>query len=66
MQRLFLLLLILVVGAVLLAPVIMMMDLDRLPGDYDLVWDNRHYLVPVTYSLCASAVLALLYSIVKR
>ena len=65
-MRLFLILVILVGGAALMAPVIMMMDLDRIPGDFDLVWEGRHYLIPVTYSLCASAVLALLYSIVKR
>ena len=66
MRRLVPLLIILVGGAALLAPGIMMMDLDRIPGDYDLIWDGRHYLIPVTYSLCASAALALLYSLMKR
>jgi hypothetical protein len=66
MRKLFLLLVIIVVGAAVLAPVIMLMDLDRMPGDYDLVLEGRHYLIPVTYSLCASVVLGLLYSIVKR
>jgi hypothetical protein len=66
MRRLFLLLVIVLGGAALLAPVIMMMELDKMPGDYDLIWDGRHYLIPVTYSLCASAGLALLYSIAKR
>jgi hypothetical protein len=66
MRRLFLLLVIIVVGAAVLAPVIMMMELDKIPGDYDLIWEGRHYLIPVTYSLCASVGLALLYSIVKR
>jgi hypothetical protein len=65
-MRLLLLLVIIVGGAALLAPVIMMMELERRPGDYDLVWEGRHYLIPVTYSLCASVGLALLYSIVKR
>ena len=65
-MRLLLLLVIIVGGAVLLAPVIMMMELERMPGDYDLVWEGRHYLIPVTYSLCASVGMALLYSIVKR
>jgi len=66
MRRLFLLLVIVLGGATLLAPVIMMMELDKMPGDYDLIWDGRHYLIPVTYSLCASVALALLYSVVKR
>jgi len=66
MRRLFLLLVIILGGAALLAPVIMMAELARMPGDYDLIWDGRHYLIPVTYSLCASVGLALLYSVVKR
>jgi hypothetical protein len=66
MGRLFLLLFIVVAGAAILAPVIMMIGLERVPGDYDLVLDGRHYLIPVTYSLCASVALALLYSAVKR
>jgi len=66
MERLLLLLFIIVAGAAILAPVIMMMDLARMPGDYDLVLSGRHYLIPVTYSLCASVALALLYSVVKR
>ncbi len=66
MRALIPLLVIIIVGAAFLAPVIMMMGLDRMPGDYDLIWEGRHYLIPVTYSLCASVALALLYSIVKR
>ena len=66
MGRLVLLLFIIVVGAAVLAPVIMMMGLERMPGDYDLALNGRHYLIPVTYSLCASVALALLYSIAKR
>jgi hypothetical protein len=66
MRKLFPLLIIVVLGAAVLAPVIMLMDLDRMPWDYDLVLNGRHYLIPVTYSLCASVVLGLLYSIVKR
>jgi hypothetical protein len=66
MGRLLLFLVMIVLGAAVLAPAIMLMGLDRLPYDYDLVLDGHHYLIPVTYSLCASVALALLYSIVKR
>jgi hypothetical protein len=66
MGRLLLFLVMIMLGAAVLAPAIMLMGLDRLPYDYDLVLDGRHYLIPVTYSLCASVALALLYSIVKR
>jgi len=66
MRTLIPLLIIILGGAALLAPVTMLMGLDRMPGDYDLIWGGRHYLIPVTYSLCASVALALLYSVVKR
>jgi len=66
MSKLIPLLVIIIGGAALLTPVIMMMGLDRMPGDYDLILEGRHYLIPVTYSLCASVALALLYSVVKR
>ena len=65
MRRLFLLLVLVLGGAALLAPVIMMMELDKMPGDYDLIWDGRHYLIPVTYSLCATIGLTLFYKFVK-
>ena len=66
MRKIVPLLLIILLGAAVMAPVIMLMDLERMPGDYDLVLEGRHYLIPVTYSLCASVALGLLYSIVKR
>jgi hypothetical protein len=66
LRALLLLGLIVVVGAVVLAPVMMMMDLDPMVGDFTVVLDGRHYTVPLLWSLCASSVLGLLYWIVKR
>ncbi len=66
MGRLLPLLVILVLGAVILAPVVMALELDPLPGDFALAWNNQHYHVPVIWSLCASAALTLLYSVLKR
>jgi hypothetical protein len=66
MPRIVILLLILVLGAVFLAPVIMQLELDPMPGDFVLNWGNQHYPVPVLWSLCASGSLALLYSFYKR
>jgi hypothetical protein len=59
-------LLILVVGAAILAPIIMALEPDPLPGDFVLTWSGQHYPVPVLWSLCASGVLALLYSLYRR
>ena len=59
-------LVILVVGATILAPIIMLAEPDPLPGDFVLAWNNQHYAVPVVWSLCASGALALFYSIYRR
>ncbi len=66
MARLAVLLLILVLGAAILAPAIMMFEPDPLPGDFSFAWGNQHIAVPVLWSLCASGVLALLYSQFRR
>jgi hypothetical protein len=60
------LLLILVVGAAILAPIVMALELDPMPGDFAVNWNHQHYNVPVLWSLCASGALALLYSIYRR
>jgi hypothetical protein len=59
-------LVILVVGATILAPIIMLAEPDPLPGDFVLAWNNQHYAVPVVWSLCASGALALLYLVYRR
>ena len=66
MRKLGIMLLILVVGGVIMAPIIMALELDPMPGDFVLNWNNQHYPVPVLWSLCASGALALLYSIYRR
>ena len=60
------LLLILVLGAALLAPMVMAFEPDPLPGDFVIPWNSQHLNVPVLWSLCASGVLALFYAILKR
>ena len=66
MRKLATLLLILVVGGVILAPIIMALELDPMPGDFVADWNHQHYNVPVLWSLCASGFLALLYSFYRR
>jgi len=60
------LLMILAVGAAVLCPMIIMLDPDPLPGDFHLTLGNARVNVPVIYSLCASAALALFLSLMKR
>ena len=66
MGKLTIMLTILVIGAVILSPLVMAFEPEPLPGDFTFAWNNRHFAVPVAWSLCASAGLALLYSIMKR
>ena len=66
MRRLGPVLLILVLGAVILCPIIIAFEPDPLPGDFVLTWGSQHIPVPVIWSLCASAGLALLYSFYRR
>ena len=51
MRKLVVLLLILVVGAVILAPIVMALELDPMPGDFAITWNNQHL-------QCAGAVVA--------
>jgi hypothetical protein len=66
MRHLFILVVILIVGAAVLAPVISAIGLDPLPGDFAVNLGDWHLMVPVTYSLCASLGLGLFYYFLKR
>ncbi len=59
-------LMILLAGAAILAPVVMALELEPMPGDFALTWNSQHYNVPVLWSLCASGALTLLYSLYRR
>jgi hypothetical protein len=65
-RKLGIMLLILVVGGVILAPIVTQLELDPMPGDFVLRLGSQHYPVPVLWSLCASGALALLYSVYRR
>jgi hypothetical protein len=65
-RKFLLLMLILAVGAAILAPVVVAFEPDRLPGDFILTWGKQNYLIPVFWSLCTSAVLGLLYLFYRR
>lgn len=66
MRQLFLFGFILILGAAVLSPVIAALDLDRVPGDIAFHMGGANINIPVTYSLCASLGLALLYKVLKR
>lgn len=59
-------LMILVLASGMLAPVMMAFDFDPMPGDIAFTLNQHHYQVPVLWSLCAGAGLALLYSVLKK
>ena len=65
-RKLLLLALILAVGATILAPIVVAFEPDRLPGDFIMTLGKQNYIVPVFWSLCASAVLGLLYLFYRR
>jgi hypothetical protein len=65
-RKLILLALILVLGAAILAPIVMAFDPERLPGDFIFSWGKQNYLIPVAWSLCVSAGLGLLYFFYRR
>jgi hypothetical protein len=55
-----------VIGAAALVPAIAYLGLDPMPGDFIINHGNLHMAVPVTYSLCVSMSLGLLYYFAKR
>ena len=60
------LLLVLVGGAVFLAPIVMAFEPARLPGDFILTYNTQQLAIPVFWSLCASGSLSLLYLFYRR
>jgi hypothetical protein len=65
-RRLLLGLVILVLGALVLSPAVGFLNLDPMPGDIAFQHGDLHIMIPVFYSLCASAAVALLYYFLKR
>jgi hypothetical protein len=65
-ERIILLLLVLVGGAVFLAPIVMAFEPAAMPGDFILTWGKQHLAIPVIWSLCASGALSLLYLFYRR
>ncbi len=56
---------ILLLGAMVLSPAIAVLDLDPISGDLAIGLGRSDIAIPVTYSLCASMGLTLLYCAMK-
>jgi len=66
LEKLILLVLVLVGGAVFLAPIVMAFEPERLPGDFIMTWGKQQLAIPVIWSLCASGALSLFYLFYRR
>ena len=65
-EKAILLMLVLVGGAVFLAPIVMAFEPERLPGDFIVTYNKQQLAIPVVWSLCASGALSLLYLFYRR
>ncbi len=57
---------IILIGAVVLAPLVAMLDIAPLPGDIRFNWGNQPIFLPFTQSAIASLALALLFQLARR
>jgi len=57
---------IILIGAVVLAPLVAMLDITPLPGDIRFNWGNQPVFLPFTQSAIASLALALLFQLARR
>ena len=65
-EKAVLLMLVLVGGAVFLAPIVMAFEPARMPGDFIVTYNKQQLAIPVIWSLCASGALSLLYLFYRR
>jgi len=66
MRQLLFVLMIILLGAAMLVPVFLYLDLEPQPFDFMVEWQERRIRIPATYSLCASAGMGLLYWFLKK
>jgi len=57
---------VILLGAVVLAPLVAMLDITPLPGDIRFNWGNQPIFLPFTQSAIASLGLALLFQLARR
>jgi hypothetical protein len=66
MRKLFFLVLIVLLGAAMLVPVFLYLDLEPQQFDFLVEWQERRIRIPATYSLCASLGIGLFYWFLKK
>jgi hypothetical protein len=57
---------IVLLGALVLSPMVAMLEIDPLPGDLKFSWQNHAVFLPFTQSAIASVVLGLLFMLARR
>jgi hypothetical protein len=57
---------IVLLGALVLSPMVAMLEIDPLPGDIRFTWENHAIFLPFTQSAIASIALGLLFVIARR
>jgi hypothetical protein len=57
---------IVLLGALVLSPMVAMLEIDPLPGDLRFTWEHHAIFLPFTQSAIASIVLGLLFVIARR
>ena len=57
---------IVLLGALVLSPMVAMLDIDPLPGDIRFTWQNHAIFLPLTQSAIASVTLGLLFMFARR
>ena len=57
---------IILVGAMVLSPLVAMLEIAPLPGDVRFNWGNQPIFLPFTQSAIASLALALLFQLARR
>jgi len=66
MRQLFLVIMIVLLGAAMLVPVFLYLDLEPQQFDFVVQWQDRPLRIPATYSLCASVAMGLFYWFLKK
>ncbi len=66
MRKLFFVIMIMLLGAAMLVPIFLYLDLEPQPLDFVVEWQERRIRIPATWSLCASVGMGLFYWFLKK
>ncbi len=57
---------IVLLGALVLSPLVAMLEIDPLPGDFRFSWESHQFFLPLTQSAIASVSLGLLFLLARK